>query len=72
MSVKQKFEQARLAPSTHLGLGDIRVSIGWQEEIVAEIEMLREALRPIAERGEISAKVIANAKAALAGKEPRD
>jgi hypothetical protein len=39
MNMKERFENARFDSRLHLGLGDIRVSIGWQEEILEELEL---------------------------------
>ena len=61
MDAKSEFEKARFDPRMHLGCGDIRVSIGWQDEIVAEIEKkdceierLREALEWYGEQARLA------------------
>ena len=41
MDIVEEFKRLRFLPEHHLGLGDIRITIGQQEEICAEIERLR-------------------------------
>lgn len=44
MDQSQKFANARFDDRYHLGNGDIRISLAWQEEIVSEIQSLRSQL----------------------------
>lgn len=46
-TVAKRFEQMRHDPNFHLGLGDIRLTVGDQEEIVAIITQLEDELEQV-------------------------
>ena len=54
MNIKNYFENLRFDEDFHLGLGDIRLIVGMQEEIEAEFSQIQSALKELHE----SAKII--------------
>ena len=45
--VVERLKKLRFHPKHHLGLGDIRLTIAQQDELIAEIERLRELLQDV-------------------------
>ena len=48
MNIKEYFKNLRFSPAHHLGGGDIRLTIGQQEEIETELTAMRTALSQVA------------------------
>ena len=47
MDIEKYFEELRFDKNHHLGLGDIRITIAQQEEIIAEIQRLKKRVNSL-------------------------
>ena len=59
MDIKKYFKELRFNPAHHIGAGDIRITIGQQEEIEREVSRLRDALESIVRCGDTNSHDIA-------------
>lgn len=59
MDIKKYFKELRFNPAHHIGAGDIRITIGQQEEIEREVSRLRDAIESVVCCGDTNSHDIA-------------